>query len=147
MSKSSISKQSKFKIQKGDQIVVLAGKHRGESGKVNRIDCKKNRVFIEGLNIAKKHQKANAQGQGGIVDKVMSIHISNVNLEDPSKKVPTRIGYKIWRLVPPRLPRKTKRISRWRSIKYFHQDTNEPSRGFFVSRELSSLADASWAIR
>ena len=95
MSKPTISKQTKFKIQKGDKIVVLAGKHRGESGKVNRIDCKKNRVFIEGLNIAKKHQKANAQGQGGIVDKVMSIHISNVNLQDPSKKIPTRIGYKV----------------------------------------------------
>ena len=90
-----MSQKPKFKVRKGDQVIILAGKHKGDSGKINRIDSKKLRVYVEGLNIAKKHQKANAQGQGGIVDKAMSIHISNVAFQDPTKKQPSRIGYKV----------------------------------------------------
>ena len=88
--------QVKCRLKSGDEVVVLAGKSKGESGKINRIDRKKDRVYVEGVNAAKRHTKPSmANPQGGIVDKVMSLHISNVALVDPKTSKPTRIGYKM----------------------------------------------------
>jgi large subunit ribosomal protein L24 len=86
----------KFKVKKGDEVLVITGKNKGESGKIESVDRKRSRVYVTGVNIAKRHTKPNMSNQeGGIVDKVMSIHISNVMLLDPSENKPTRIGYKI----------------------------------------------------
>jgi large subunit ribosomal protein L24 len=88
----------KMKIRKDDSVVVTAGKDRGKSGKVIRTEPKKHRVFVEGLNIVKRHQRprsvkdAQKGGEvGGIIEKEGPIDISNVMLLDPATNKPTRI--------------------------------------------------------
>lgn len=87
----------KCRLHKGDEVVILTGKCRGETGKIERIDLKNDRVFIAGKNIAKRHTKPNMQSNqdGGIVEKVMPLHISNVAIIDPSTKKPSKVGFKI----------------------------------------------------
>lgn len=81
-----------MKIKKGDKVVVIAGKSKGQSGTVVRIISKKDSVVIDGVNMVKKHRKANRQSaKGQIIDKVMPIHVSNVALADPKDGKPTRI--------------------------------------------------------
>ncbi len=70
-----------MKIKKGDVVIILTGKERGNTGRVLRVDTKNNRVFVEGRNIVKRHQRANAVGQeAGIISKEAGIHVSNVAL-------------------------------------------------------------------
>ena len=76
-------------------MVVLTGKSKGEKGKVDRIDKKKGRIFVGGVNISKRHTKPGGAKEGGIVDKVMSLHVSNVALVDPKSGKATKIGYKM----------------------------------------------------
>lgn len=84
-----------MKIRKGDQVRVLSGKDRGREGEVISVDKKKNRVIVEGVNVAKRHQKpTRAMEQGGIIDKAMPIDASNVALIDSDGNA-TRIGYNI----------------------------------------------------
>ncbi|MBQ1618412.1 MAG: 50S ribosomal protein L24 [Bacteroidales bacterium] len=90
----------KFKIKKGDTVYINAGNDKGKTGKVLSIITEKDRVIVEGVNLVSKHTKPNSkQPQGGILKQEASIHISNVNLLDPSstaaKPVPTRVGYKM----------------------------------------------------
>ena len=86
----------KSKLRKGDEVIILAGKSRGETGKIEEMDKKRERVFLSGKNLNKKHQKADLNNQdGGIIDIPMPIHISKVALVDGKSKKPTRIGYKI----------------------------------------------------
>jgi large subunit ribosomal protein L24 len=87
------------KIRRDDEVVVISGKDRGKTGKVLRVDPKKGKVLVEGLNIIKRHQRpipgANAQSPaaaGGVIEKEGPIHISNVMLLDPKDKKPTRVG-------------------------------------------------------
>ncbi len=81
-----------MKIKKGDNVVVIAGKNRGTTGKVELVLTKKNMVIIDGVNVVKKHRKANQQSRAGqIVEKSMPIHISNVMIADPKGGTPTRI--------------------------------------------------------
>ncbi len=88
--------QEKFRLKKGDEVVILTGKSKGGVGKIDRVDFKKNAVFVAGQNIFKKHTRPGASGdEGGIIDKVMAIHISNVRLVDPKTKRATGIAYKI----------------------------------------------------
>ena len=83
-----------MKIHKGDLVVVLQGKDRGKEGVVMRAIPKESKVIVEGVNIAKKHQKATkATMQAGIIDKDMPIHVSNVALWC-NKCGATRIGYR-----------------------------------------------------
>jgi large subunit ribosomal protein L24 len=83
------------KIRKGDRIQVLAGKDVGRQGEVTRVIPKHDKVIVDGINVAKRHQRAtNATMQGGIIDKDMPIHISNVAIVC-SKCGPTRVGYQI----------------------------------------------------
>ncbi|MGL4589503.1 MAG: 50S ribosomal protein L24 [Mycoplasmatales bacterium] len=80
-------------LKKGDNVIVTAGKDKGKEGVVLSVLRAKNRVIVENLNIAKKHQKP-AQGMDtGIIDKEMAIHASNVMLIDPKTKKPTRVGF------------------------------------------------------
>ena len=81
------------KIRKGDEVVVIAGKDKGRRGVVLKV-LENDRVLVENVNVSKKHQRPNpnANVQGGIVDKEMPIHISNVMLYNPVTKKGDRVG-------------------------------------------------------
>ncbi|HEU5399539.1 MAG TPA: 50S ribosomal protein L24 [Gammaproteobacteria bacterium] len=81
------------KIRKGDEVVVIAGKDKGRRGSVLKV-LEKDRILVENVNMAKKHQRPNpnANVAGGIVDKEMPIHISNVMLYNPVTKKGDRVG-------------------------------------------------------
>jgi large subunit ribosomal protein L24 len=85
---------TKLKIRSDDQVVVISGKDRGKTGRVLRVDPAKSRVYVEGLNIIKRHSKPRpgTTEPGGIVEKEGPIHISNVMLLDPQDNKPTRVG-------------------------------------------------------
>ncbi len=80
------------KIKKGDKVVVLAGKHRGEEAEVAAVFPKEDRVLLKGVNIVAKHQRQSATSRGGIVREEAPIHISNVALSVGGK--PSRVGFK-----------------------------------------------------
>jgi large subunit ribosomal protein L24 len=85
-----------MKIRKGDRVQVLSGKDRGKTGTVTRAYPERGRVIVDGVNIAKKHQKArSATSQGGIIDKDMPIPVPNVALLSPGDGKPTKVGYKV----------------------------------------------------
>ena len=88
-----------IKIRRDDEVVVISGKDRGKRGRVLRVDPRKSRVYVEGLNIVKRHQRPQqvsgaqrAETVGGVIEKEGPIHISNVMLIDPKDKKPTRVG-------------------------------------------------------
>jgi large subunit ribosomal protein L24 len=87
-----------MRIRTDDQVVVISGKDRGKTGKVLRTDPRKRRVFVEGLNIIKRHERPRSTGDmatsspGGIVEKEGPIHVSNVMLLDPKGNKGTRLG-------------------------------------------------------
>jgi large subunit ribosomal protein L24 len=84
-----------LKIKKGDRVRVLQGKDRGKEGNVTRVLPKEGKVIVDGLNVAKKHQKATrATMQGGIIDKEMPMQVSNVAVVSPGDGKPTRVGYR-----------------------------------------------------
>ena len=84
-----------LKIKKGDRVRVLQGKDRGKDGEVTRVLPDRDKVIVDGLNVAKKHQKATrATMQGGIIDKEMPIPVSNVALISPGDGKPTKVGYR-----------------------------------------------------
>jgi large subunit ribosomal protein L24 len=80
-----------MKLKKGDKVVVIAGKHKGETSSIVRIISKKNMVLLDGINLVKKHRRANQPGKGQIIDKPMPIHVSNVQFLDPKDGKPTRV--------------------------------------------------------
>jgi large subunit ribosomal protein L24 len=83
-----------MKIKKGDDVVIIAGKDKGKTGKVIAVDLKRDRVTVEGANIMKKNTKADPQGKGGgVVTTEAPLHVSNVALVEDGK--PVRIGYRI----------------------------------------------------
>lgn len=85
---------TKLKIKKGDTVVVLSGKDKGKHGEVLSIIRKENRAIVQGVNVARRHTRQTQTEQGGIVSKELSIHISNLSLEDPKDGKATRVGYK-----------------------------------------------------
>ena len=86
----------KLKIKSGDTVRVIAGEHKGQEGKVLRVDREKNKAIVEGVNLVKRHTKPSAQNpQGGIVEKEALIHISNLSLIDPKSGETTRVGYEL----------------------------------------------------
>ncbi len=85
----------KFKIKKGDKVVVLTGKDRGRKGEVLSVNRKERRAIVSGVNIVKRHQRPTANAQGGIIEKEAPIHLSNLAIEDPKDGKPTRVGYKV----------------------------------------------------
>ncbi len=81
------------KIRRDDQVRVISGKSRGKTGRVLRVDREKDRVYVEGMNIQKRHQKPRTpQDSGGILETEGPIHISNVMLIDPTNNKPSRVG-------------------------------------------------------
>jgi large subunit ribosomal protein L24 len=90
-----------LKIRRDDTVRVIAGKDKGKTGRVLRVDPAKHRVYVEGANIIKRHTRPRtlrdtqrAQELGGIVEKEGPIHVSNVMLIDPDSGEPTRVGVK-----------------------------------------------------
>jgi large subunit ribosomal protein L24 len=90
-----MSAAAKMKLKKGDQVVVLTGKDKGKKGEILRAIPSENRVVVSGVNSVKKHTKPSQFAAGGIEEKELSIHASNVALVDPKKGTASRIGYKI----------------------------------------------------
>ena len=83
------------RIRTGDEVVVISGKDRGKTGKVQRVDPKKDLVVVEGINIVKRHQRPSAlnpNAESGVIEREGPIHISNVMLLDPKDNKPTRAG-------------------------------------------------------
>jgi large subunit ribosomal protein L24 len=89
-----------MRIRAGDQVIVIGGKDRGKEGTVKAVDPRRNRVYVEGLNIVKKAQRPQtlrdtqrqSNLEGGIIEREGPIHASNVALKDPRDGKPTRIG-------------------------------------------------------
>jgi len=86
---------AKLKIKKGDKVVVLTGRDKGKTGAVLHALPRDNKVIVQGVNIAKRHQRQTPTAQGGIVEKEMPIHVSNVSHIDPKDSKPTRVGFKV----------------------------------------------------
>ena len=82
-----------MKLKVGDKVTVIAGKDKGKSGKIIKTLKNEDRVVVEVINMIKKNIKPNGQEAGSIVETEASIHVSNVMIEDPKTKKPTRIGY------------------------------------------------------
>jgi len=81
------------KIKKNDTVKVISGKHKGEQGRVLRLDLERGYIFVEKVNFVKRHIKpSSAHRQGGIVEREGPIHISNVMLLCPKCKAPSRVG-------------------------------------------------------
>ena len=85
----------KFKVKKGDKVVVISGRDKGKSGEVLSVLRTENRVLVQGVNMVKRHTRQQPGQQGGIVEKEGAIHISNVAHIDPKSQKPTRVGYRI----------------------------------------------------
>lgn len=86
----------KSRIKKGDTVVVIAGRERGKRGKVLSVDRERGKVFVEKLNMIKRHTKPNAKvRQGGIIEREAPLHVSNVMLLCPTTQKPTRLGIKV----------------------------------------------------
>ena len=84
----------KFKIKKGDEVIVLAGKDKGKKGKIIKLLPKLNKAIVSDINKVKKHQKPGNDQPGGIIDKEMPIHISNLSYYDSASKKGVRIGFR-----------------------------------------------------
>ncbi|MDJ0610270.1 MAG: 50S ribosomal protein L24 [Kiloniellales bacterium] len=84
----------KFKIKKGDRVVVTTGRSKGQTGDVLRVIRDEDRVLVQGVNMVKRHTRPSQAGPGGIVEKEAPLHISNVAHIDPKDSEPTRVGFK-----------------------------------------------------
>ena len=85
---------AKLKIKKGDTVVVISGRDKGKRGEVLRVLPTENRLIVQGVHVARRHTKQSLGQPGGIVDKELTIHASNVSHIDPQSNRPTRIGYR-----------------------------------------------------
>ena len=86
---------TKFKLKKGDEVIVLAGKDKGKTGKIIKMIPKLMKVIVSDINKVKKNQKPDNNQPGGIVDKEMPLHISNLAFYDSELKKGIKIGFKI----------------------------------------------------
>ena len=84
----------KFKIKRGDKVVVRTGKDKGKSGEVLRVLRQEDQVLVQGVNMVKRHQRPSQVAPGGIIEKEAPLHISNVALADPKTDLPTRVGHR-----------------------------------------------------
>ncbi len=85
------------KIRKGDEVIVITGKDSGKRGAVLRVIPAEDRVVVEGVNVVKKHAKPNPMRgiQGGIVEKTLSVHVSNVAIFNKATGKADRVGFKV----------------------------------------------------
>jgi large subunit ribosomal protein L24 len=85
----------KFKIKKGDQVVVTTGREKGKTGEVIEVRPSESRVIVQGVNMVTKHVRPSQANAGGIEKKEAPLHISNVAHVDPASGKPTRVGFEI----------------------------------------------------
>jgi large subunit ribosomal protein L24 len=86
------------RIRRDDEVIVISGKDRGKTGRVLRVDAPKEKVFVEGLNIVKRHQRptpGRPDAVAGVIEREGGIHMSNVMLLDPKDGKPTRVGIEV----------------------------------------------------
>lgn len=86
---------TKYKVRKGDEVIVLTGKDKGKSGEITEMLVSKERAVVQGVNLVKRHTKQTQNNEGGIITKEASIHISNLALKDPKTGKATKVGYKM----------------------------------------------------
>ena len=84
----------KFKLKKGDNVIIISGKDKGKSGEIIEVLKSIDKVKVRGVNIVKKHRKPTQENPGKIDEIELPIHISNVAIVDPEKDVASRIGYR-----------------------------------------------------
>jgi large subunit ribosomal protein L24 len=84
----------KLKVKKGDEVIVITGKNKGKKGKILSVLPKENKAVVSGVNLVKKHMKPSQSSEGGIIQKELPIHVSNISLIDPKSGGSTRIGFK-----------------------------------------------------
>lgn len=82
------------KIKKGDRVIVISGGDKGKIGEVLKTLPKEGRVIVQGVHTVKRHQRPTQTSAGGIIEKELSIDVSNVALLDPKTNKPTRVGFK-----------------------------------------------------
>ncbi|MFC1626608.1 50S ribosomal protein L24 [Patescibacteria group bacterium] len=100
-----------MKIKKGDKVIVMSGKDKGKTGKVQKVFPKINRVQIEGVNMYKRHRKARSEKDpGGIIDVTRSIDVSKIAFVDPKTSKPTRIGYHVSKGEKVRISKKSEQV-------------------------------------
>ncbi len=88
--------QTKLHIKKGDTVIINAGEHKGQQGRVLEVIREKSKAIVEGINMVSKHTKPNSKApQGGILKKEAPVHISNLNIVDPKTGAATRIGRRL----------------------------------------------------
>ena len=85
----------KFKIKKGDQVIVTTGKDKGRRGEVIQVIRAESRVLVQGCNMVQRHTRPTQTNPGGIIAKEAPLHISNVAHIDPDSSAATRIGYEV----------------------------------------------------
>ena len=86
-----------MKLRTDDEVIVISGKDKGKTGKIIRVDRSKERVYVEGINMVKRHQKPNParpNARVGVIEREGPLHVSNVALLDPKDRKPTRVGTK-----------------------------------------------------
>ncbi len=84
----------KFKIKRGDRVVVMAGRDKGKKGEVMRVLRQDRRAVVSGVNMMKRHTRPSTGNPGGIVQREAPLHISNLALQDPKDGQPTRVGFR-----------------------------------------------------
>ena len=85
----------KYKIKKGDKVVVTTGRDKGKTGEVLAMFPTENRALVQGVNMVKRHQRQTPQNEGGILNRESKIHVSNLAIADPKDGSPSRVGYKL----------------------------------------------------
>jgi large subunit ribosomal protein L24 len=85
---------AKLKIKKGDNVVVISGRDKGKAGEVLRVFPAEARAIVQGVHLAKRHTRPRMGEPGGIVEKELTIHISNIAHIDPQSRKPTRVGFR-----------------------------------------------------
>ena len=86
---------NKFKLKKGDEVIVLTRKDKGKTGKIVKMIPKQMKAIVSEINRVKKNQKPDNNQPGGIIDKDMPLHISNLSFYDPELKKGVKLGYKL----------------------------------------------------
>ncbi|MDP6786529.1 MAG: 50S ribosomal protein L24 [Rhodospirillales bacterium] len=85
----------KLKMKKGDRVIVITGRDKGKQGEILRVLANRNRAFVQGVNMIKRHTRPGPEGAGGIVEKEAAIHLSNLAHVDPKTDQATRVGFKV----------------------------------------------------
>ncbi len=86
-----------MKLKRDDNVIVISGKDKGKTGKVIRVEPSKDRVYVEGVNIIKRHTRPNParpNAQVGVIEREGPVHVSNVALLDPKSDKPTKVGFR-----------------------------------------------------